>query len=171
MHTPNLSNQLKKWVISQLFVKHFDQFSANSKFCRSEIISLLIKIRVILICMPSLGVSETRSRGRTAGSFFDISLFFFKISFFLSPFFKNLNADFSQLASAVRHCCIYAYRHFDKGCPTQAYKRTQHRGVAWSFRLGTHRKEGREPLGGSGNFFFFQGLGNVISHVFQVEVS
>ena len=30
-------------------------------------------------------------------------------------------------------------------------------GVAWSFCLGTHKKEGREPLEGSGKTFFFRG--------------
>ena len=46
------------------------------------------------------------------------------------------------------------------------------RGVVWSFRLGTHRKEGRKPLGGLGKMlFFFQGPGNAISHVYQGKVS
>ena len=31
------------------------------------------------------------------------------------------------------------------------------RGIAWSFRLGTHRKEGREPLGGDLGKRFFRG--------------
>ena len=80
----------------------------------------------------------------------------------------------AKLISATLLCCVEQFLRtsFDVECKTSwikanpiinNYKYCKYtglvgtRGVAWSFRLGTHRKEGREPLGGSGKKFFSRG--------------